>query len=239
MLTIIKKFDDVMESFGFRKNKRRSDIARAHGLGQDWYDNDSRGRKGGGVYHQKENPSLPGTLERIDQQIYDSGDIVSASTTSLEYFTTPVGQGSTAKTLINTNMRQAGLLPSPEKFIINRIGLYVSSAVVADVFAIQSKVLWTFFVNAKRYQIGPVFYYPSGFGISGFSTATAVTGVTNGFPGELGVRSLLEPIPLEPLDPFNGNLTMYGGASDIIGTLTLTATTRVWAVLQGPYQRAI
>lgn len=231
MITIIKKFDDILASYGLRKNKRRSDIAKAYGMGQDWYDV----RGGAGIYHQKENPSLPGHLEQIDQPVYDAGDIVSASTTSLDYFTSPV---SSTKTLIQTNMRQAGQLPSPEKFVINRIGLFVSSAVTADLFTIITKCLFAFFVNAKRYTVAPVYYFPSGFGIAGYSTANAVTAVNNGFPGELGVRSLIEPIPLEPLDPFNGTLVVYG-SSDAIGTITLTATTRVWCILQGPYQRAI
>lgn len=236
MLTIIKKFDDVMASFGFKKNKRRSDIAKAHGLGQDWYDV----RGGAGIYHQKENPSLPNTLEKIDTPLYDDGDgigIVSATTTGMDYFTIPVGQSN--KTLRNTNMIMPRQVPSPDKFTINRVGLFVASAITADMYALLTNCVWTFRVNSKIYQQAPIYVYPSGFGIYGFSTANAVTAVNNGFPGELGVRSLIEPIPLEPLDPFSGNITVYAGSNNAIGGVTLTATTRIQCILQGPYQRAI
>ena len=239
MVTIWKKFSDIIEEkLGVRKHKKLSDLEKhKHGKDIDWYDNGYSG-----IYHVKDNPTYTGVTEAIDRPVYDTVTITSASTTSADLFTTPQGQSS--KTAMETSMRQAGILPSPEKFTIKRIGLQVQpNGIIADLRLVLQQVLFTFQVNSKTYTQAPVFYYPVGFGEFGSTAANAASVITNGIPGENGVRSLVYDIPLNPLDPFLGNLTMYGAGSAgsrAIGSLTLTTTPLpVVCFLQGPFERAI
>lgn len=235
---------DLMERAGFGFNRKRSDREhKAYGNEHiDWYGPD---QGPGQVFvpdfqKLRGNPTYTGVLEAIDRPVYDTTTIVSASTTTQDLFQTPQGQSS--KTAMETSMRQAGQLPVPEKFTIKRIGLFILSRVIGDFYTLSFQLLFTFQVNSKTYTQGPLFYYPCGFGPFGQTTANDTSVLTNGFPGDLGVRSLVYDIPLNPQDPFIGNLTVYGGGSvgsRAIGTVTLTATTGVMVFLQGPYERAI
>jgi hypothetical protein len=232
----------MMEAAGFGFNRKRTDREQ-NGFGNkhiEWYDNG-----GGGVFvpdmqKVRGNPTYTGVLEAIDKPVYDSALFTSASTTSADYFQTPQGQSS--KTAMETSMRQAGQLPVPEKFTIKRIGLFIMTNVLADFMKLSNQTLWTFSVNSKIYTQGPLFYYPCGFGPYGATTANDTSIVTNGFPGDLGVRSLVYDIPLNPQDPFIGNITVYGTGNfgtRSIGSLTLSANTGIMAFMQGPYERAI
>lgn len=236
-MQIMKRFHDVMEAAGFPLNKKRTDREHhKHGNRHiDWYDNGK-----GGLFHVKGNPALPGTTEALDKPLYDTVAITNA-TTSIDIFTVPVGVG--GKTLLDTNMRASGQLPSPDKFIIQRIGLLVMTSVLADLNLILNQVLFTFTVNSKTYTQARVAYYPCGFGVFGSTDVNATSVITNGIPGEFGVRSMQYPIPLEPLDPFYGNVEMHGGATPgaraIAALANLSATTEIACFLQGPYNRAI
>ena len=234
---------EMLEGAGFGFNRKRTDREqKAHNTPIEWFGPDSGP---GQVFVPdfqkiKGNPTYTGVLEAIDKPVYDTFPVVSASTTSGDFFQTPQGQSS--KTAMETSMRQAGQLPVPEKFTIKRIGLFIMTRVIADFYSLTNQVLWTFSVNSKIYTQGPVFYYPCGFGPFGATTANDTSIITNGFPGDLGVRSLVYDIPLNPQDPFIGNITVYGTGtvgSRSIGTVTLNATTGVLAFMQGPYERAI
>ena len=232
---------EMLENAGFGFNRKRTDKEQAIGNSAiEWHDNGGAGIFVPDFQRQKSNPTYTGVLEAIDKPVYDTFPVVSASTTSADFFQTPQGQSS--KTAMETSMRQAGQLPVPEKFTIKRIGLFIISRVLSDFNTLMNVSLWTFSVNSKIYTQGPLFYYPCGFGPFGQTTANDTSVITNGFPGDLGVRSLVYDIPLNPQDPFIGNLTFYGtgtvGARSI-GTVTLTATTGVMAFMQGPYERAI
>lgn len=233
---------EMLEAYGFGFNRKRTD--REHNkFGNHHIDHFDNG--GAGVFVPdfqkiKGNPTYTGVLEAIDKPVYDTALITSASTTSADFFQTPQGQSS--KTAMETSMRQAGQLPVPEKFTIKRIGLFFMTNVLADFMKLSNQLLWTFSVNSKIYTQGPSFYYPTGFGPFGQTTANDTSIVTNGFPGDLGVRSLVYDIPLNPQDPFIGNITVYGtgnAGSRSIGSLTLTGNTGLMAFMQGPYERAI
>lgn len=232
----------MMEDFGFGFNIKRSDREhKKYGNEHiDWFDNGGAGIFVPDMQKIKGNPTYTGVLEAIDKPVYDTTTIVSASTTTQDLFQAP--QGTSSKTAMETSMRQSGQLPVPEKFTIKRIGLFIMTNVLADFMKLSNQLLFTFQVNAKIYTQGPLFYYPTGFGPFGSTTANDTSIVTNGFPGDLGVRSLVYDIPLNPQDPFIGNITVYGGGAvgaRSISTVTLTATTGILCFLQGPYERAI
>lgn len=232
---------EKLEAHGFGFNRKKTDREQAIGNSAiEWHDNGGAGIFVPDFQRQKSNPTYTGVLEAIDKPVYDTFPVVSASTTSGDFFQTPQGQSS--KTAMETSMRQAGQLPVPEKFTIKRIGLFFMTNVLADFMKLSNQILYTFSVNSKIYTQGPSFYYPTGFGPFGQTTANDTSIVTNGFPGDLGVRSLVYDIPLNPQDPFIANITIYGtgtvGARSI-GTITLTATTGILNFMQGPYERAI
>lgn len=234
----------MMESAGFGFNRRRTDREQ-NGVGNshiEWFGPD---QGPGQVWVPdfqkiKGNPTYTGVLEAIDKPVYDTVTVTNAST-SADFFQTPQGQSS--KTAMETSMRQAGQLPVPEKFTIKRIGIFFLTRVIGDFYLLAFQTLFTFSVNSKQYTQGPSFYYPCGFGPFGQTTANDTSIITNGFPGDLGVRSLVYDIPLNPQDPFIGNITSYGGGSvgsrSISALSTISATTGVMCFMQGPYERAI
>ncbi len=240
---IMKRFrDKIEEVLGVRFSPRVSDLEHhKHGNHHiDWFDNGKAGIFFSDMQKIKDNPTYTGVTEAIDKPIYDTVAVINTST-SLDFFQAPIGVG--GKTINETNMRQAGILPSPEKFTIKRIGNIILTAVLADFNLLINQIVYTFSVNAKIYTQAPLFYFPAGFGIFGSTDVNATSVLTLGAPGEYGVRSLVYDIPLNPLDPFIGNVEMHGGGAvgaRTIGALAaLTATTEIKNFLQGPYERAI
>lgn len=232
---------EALEAAGFGFNRKKTDREQAIGNSAiEWHENGGAGIFVPDFQRQKSNPTYTGVLEAIDRPVYDTVLVTSASTTSADFFQTPQGQSS--KTAMETSMRQAGQLPVPEKFTIKRIGLFPVTRVLSDFTSLMNNILFTFSVNSKIYTQGPLFYYPCGFGPFGQTTANDTSVISNGFPGDLGVRSLVYDIPLNPQDPFIGNITIYGSGtigSRSIGSVTLTANTGISCFMQGPYERAI
>jgi hypothetical protein len=74
--------------------------------------------------------NVSGTVEALGWSLYDSATYALAGTTSqYTFFQVPVGQSS--KTLADTNMTNAGQLPSPQKFLLEsiEIRMYPAGAV--------------------------------------------------------------------------------------------------------------
>lgn len=74
------------------------------------------------------NPNAFGTnradvQEAFKASLYDFQDYAAAGQTSLTFFAVPAGQSS--KTYADTNMTLAGMLPSPDKFIVETIEIFV------------------------------------------------------------------------------------------------------------------
>lgn len=63
-----------------------------------------------------------GEAEGVRQTLYDFQTYAAAGQTSLSFFQTPVGQS--GKTYADTNMTSAGLLPNPQKFLIQSIEIF-------------------------------------------------------------------------------------------------------------------
>ncbi len=242
-MQIIKSFiDKIEEVLGVRRNNRMNDLEHnKHGNKHITHFGDTGLHFVDAMKMAKENPTYTGVTEAIDRPIFDTTIIVSAGTTQQLLFTAP--QGTNNKSTMDTNLTQSRSLPSPESFTIKRIGLQVQSTSLQDMVKIQNQVLHTFYANQKIYSQASVAYYPVGFGVFGSTTENTVSAITNGIPGENGVRSLVYDIPLNPLDPFYAQLDVYGAGTPSarsVGSLTLSTTTNVIAIyIQGPYQRAI
>jgi hypothetical protein len=92
----------------------------------------------------------PGQWERIKQGMYDTAVYATAGVTSLNFFSTPQGQGTSAqpgnaantKGIADTNMTLAGQIPASQNFLIQTIEVQVlaGSSATANTFAIVNPI---------------------------------------------------------------------------------------------------
>lgn len=139
---------------------------------------------------------------RMDVQhtpLYDTITIAAGGTLSTltSAFFTNVGPASN-KTLAGTNMTQSQRLPAPEAFSIFGIRLrWAENILLADLLNILNGFALSMTLGQKRYQLAPLWYYSSGGGISGFTTTTATSVYSNGWPGREAMHKLAIPIVIE------------------------------------------
>ncbi len=142
---------------------------------------------------QQYNVNRPDQVEAIRSSLYDRITFVDNSSTELQFFQIPQGQSS--KTLADTNMEAAGMLPAPKSFLVQTIeifvfpanGLVADSTTIAaaknlqDVYDVFSVGWLEFFIGSKLYlQEGPLMKFPPRSGLTGIQVgadSTANTGV--------------------------------------------------------------
>lgn len=145
--------------------------------------------------------TVPGTQDEIYQPLYDSASYVSATTTSLNFFALPIGQGTTTapgatgtKTEADTNLTNAGLLPKGNEMLITGIefdffpgvnpgrgGVADATAgyFVNDIYQISKSAWVRLRIQNRDYILdGPLVHFPSSARLSGF--AAAATNLTTG-----------------------------------------------------------
>ena len=185
-------------------------------------------------------------LEPIVQPLYDSGSVATTGTTQIQFFKVPVGQGTTTKTFVDTNMDTAGQLSNPKVFVVLAFRLHVTQDLTMLVTNINDldKILHESFFSfdlgsTKNYLRVPAFMLPSGFGVSGFANQGGNTGssvavqVTNGQNNVFNAYSIAKyPIGLPPLQSFSADLNFPTAP-------TLTTATKVWAILWGILGREV
>lgn len=164
------------------------------------------------------NPNVPDQVEGIKWNFYDSIAYPSAGSTQLVFFQTPEGQN--GKTLADTNMTTAGMLPSPQAFLVTGLSFYFLpgelpstgpgaadlSNFVNDVYAFWSSNGWmSFSIGSKVYlQEAPLFKMPPENGLTGFaalsnaSTAAADEAVSVAYATAAGTPYDLNPPLLLP-----------------------------------------
>lgn len=180
--------------------------------------------------------------DRIDVQqtpVYDTITVAAGSAlTSGTQFFTNVGSSS-GKNYSQTNMTQTQRLSSPESFSIQSIKLRISENILyADLITLINGFAFEFWLGQKNYQRAPIWLYPAGGGISGFSTVNANYAYNNGLPSREAQVALSIPIVIE-----NG-MTFYG---QLVGTASYTFTASgsggtgltMQALLDGYYARGV
>jgi hypothetical protein len=193
------------------------------------------------------NVNRPDSLEVVRASLYDSLTYPLAGTTQLRFFQLPIGQGSPAKTLGDTNMQAAGSLPSPISFLVETIQLYMfpTAAIAAagtpsatlapfinDLYLINRSAAWLdFFVGSKSYlQEAPLMKFPPSAGLAvgaavsdtttaGASQARTVNYATNSGP----VYEVNPPLLLTPTQNFNITLN-WATAQAISANAVIYAT---------------
>jgi hypothetical protein len=164
------------------------------------------------------NPNVPDQVEGIKWNLYDSIAYPSAGATQLVFFQSPEGQN--GKTLADTNMTNAGMLPSPQAFLVTGLGFYffpgevpsagpaaaADSAFINDVYTFWTSNAWmSFSIGSKVYlQEAPLLKMPPENGLTGFaafsnaSTAAAAQAVSVGYATAAGTPYDLNPPLLVP-----------------------------------------
>lgn len=140
---------------------------------------------------QQYNVNRPDQVEAIRSSLYDKVTYVDNTSTELQFFQIPQGQSS--KTLADTNMEAAGMLPAPKSFLVQTIEIFVfpANGLVADGTTIAAakniqdvydlfSVGWLeFFIGSKLYlQEGPLMKFPPRSGLTGIQVGTDSTANT-------------------------------------------------------------
>ena len=116
--------------------------------------------------------------EGVKKAYYDFQTYAQVGQTSLNFFQVPVGQSS--KTLADTNMQQAGSLPSPIQFLVQDIqifffpagdlsqfGAQAAAENVNDVYDVSKSGWLEFLIGSKNYiQEGPIGRFPPSNGLT-------------------------------------------------------------------------
>lgn len=189
--------------------------------------------------------------EQIRSSLYDFQTYASAGQTSLTFFQVPIGQSS--KTKADTNMEQAGSLPSPKQFIIETIEVYMypgnvidvvasSATNVAsqadDVYAVMKSGFLDLFIGSKSYLTeAPIGRFPPSCGMRVDQSMTGTFAAANMVKGEYatmtGLIYRLQPeITLEPTQNFNVSLNWPTAVA-----LPSGVNGRIGVVMRGILQR--
>ena len=104
---------------------------------------------------------VPGLLDASSQLLYDTLAIATGTTT-YRYFTVPV---SGAKSRLLTNMVLAGVLPSPQSFVVHAVRVIPKEATSAQVDHLINNTHLIFKVGEKEALVAPTMLFSAGCGI--------------------------------------------------------------------------
>src|SRR5579862_2946992 len=179
---------------------------------------------------RKQNPNLGGTIDVITTELYDQLT-VNANTAFPSpsiLFQTPKGQG--GKTLANTKMTAAGILPNPDRFTIWAVAVHVANNTIpADMANLLSNVTLELYINNKWWSQGPLVAYPAGRGYkvdaasqlgTGPGTSQPIYSVSNGLQDPRSVALLDASITIEQGEQFSVVLTAQTGFNTAANTTT-------------------
>jgi len=171
----------------------------------------------------------------VDDVIYDSEDVGASISAGAEYtFFRDIQD----KDLIDTNMMISSKLPSGWEMVVWRIGFVVQSgAALDDLILIADRGYAQFLMGQNKIvRQGPIFTFQVGYGIQGGadgnSSATTVHTAQIGPVGTALVAPLSIPIYIRDDDTFKATLKFFEAT-------TLSAATKVWAILQGWIKRPV
>ena len=200
---------------------------------------------------EKYNVNRPGAVEAVRQSLYDFQTYPSGGVSQLTFFQLPVGQA--GKTLADTNMEAAGSLPSPKRFLIQSIEVFIipdddpgrvandptlpySQRTVNDTWIIGRAGYLKLFIGSKDYLTeAPIGRFPpkTHFALDAAladSTTAAATKLTSINIGRWSGRPyMLSPeILLQPTQNFNVTLNW-----PVAIPLSTSADARVGVILDG------
>lgn len=162
-----------------------------------------------------------GQMDVIYQPLYDYVTYAQAGQTQLNFFQNPKGQS--GKTAADTNMTNAGMLPAPQKFLVesisidfqpgNEIAMNTVDGVAnnwQDVFDVANSGYLSFDVGSKnQLEVAPLGAFPPAHRLAGSSSVTGTDSVANTITGVdyaqfAGKEFLITPITI----PANQNFSV-------------------------------
>jgi hypothetical protein len=184
---------------------------------------------------QQYNINASGQQTGLRWELYDSASYATGGQTGLDFFQIPLGQGSTAKTLADTNMTAAGQLPMPQQFLVTDIqvnflaGAALSAAAGVSTIANDAQIFWQgkgwleFFIGSAYYvQQAPILRFPPRNGLNGFGNIPATDMFTYVVAGG-APYTMNPPILLTPNQNFRVSLK-WPAALAITTASTVTIT---------------
>lgn len=195
------------------------------------------------------NVNRPGAIEAVWQPLYDYQTYAAAGQTSLTFFQTPVGGGSTPRTLADTNMRSAGQLPAPQQFLVQNVqvillpGFTVSSLGAAaatsfaqDVYSILSSGVLRMRVGSKDYvEMAPLMEFPPTTKLSGFAAASDASTAGAGLAWKMTYASAdgvpFSVVPIRLIANQNFSVTLEWPTA--VAVPSTNATTKIGVKLGG------
>lgn len=179
---------------------------------------------------------IAGLNEARRWALYDTVSFAAAASVSgtVKFFSTPLGQGTTPKTLLQTNLRQAGQLPARQAMEVWDIrvqchlggifGSITTLTILNNFYKAIDQLLYGAFVEVKQAQktdleISPLAILSAGYGVTGIQwggsniTAGADAGggavlFNNGHPSRAALWNMAPlPIIILPQRTFEFNVT--------------------------------
>lgn len=173
--------------------------------------------------------TVPGVQDEVYMPLYDSAAYAAAGQTSLNFFTTPIGQGATTapgalgvKTEADTNMTNAGLLPKGNSFYCtglefsfipfnlpgNTGALAITGQNTNDVYAVARSGWVRFRIQNRDYVLdGPLGVFPPLNRLAVASTpasvVTATTIVQTDYAAFAGAPYNIVPVWIESNQSFS------------------------------------
>lgn len=193
-------------------------------------------------------------MEALTQPLYSYQLYPAAGATTLSFFGT-AASGST--TLEDTNLQLPNQLPSPQRFLIEGIGIdYLPGSTAAapvilgadgvtgqanDMWAIFRRGVFSLIIGSKNYlTIDPLFALPprshmgNNFATSSATTAAAGLNVRMNTAFSEGPVMRINPILIDPGMNFQANINFPGGAVAVPST---DALARIGVILYGTLYR--
>lgn len=183
------------------------------------------------------------------QPLYDEVQVATNQSQPLNVFVTPVGQG--GKTLVNTNLRQAGGLPSPNEFYLRGFCVFpvprafTTAPAVTDITDLQQVLrlaIWAFYIgtNGRKLVEAPSHCFPAGFGVEGFITTGGATSGNVAHVIGNGQRRLDNKFGLaDYAEKLNATESFTGQFSFPNGTLSISNAISLQVYLPGIYGQSI
>jgi hypothetical protein len=158
------------------------------------------------------------TLDVQDTPVYDTLTYTAGGTIqqSNNQFFANVEQGS-GKTQAQTNMTQNNKLDAPEAISVFGIRLgWSEDALRSDLQTLMNGWAYQFSLGKKYYSLANIRHYSAGWGLTGFSSRTAESAYTNGFPSR-GSMNLLE-IKLVIANQMSFYAQLIGNTSQVLSS---------------------
>ncbi len=144
------------------------------------------------VNHRQSNPIAPNKADILPWYLYDEINVPVGTTTGVEmdFFSVPQGgtQFTTVKTKQQTNLEEVKKLSAPKHFNTTSLQIYFASNMLkGDIDSAMNNFWLEFWISDKIYAEGPLFKFPGGAGLSGYSVVSGQATWSNGIANPCAV----------------------------------------------------